>query len=130
MKRSIWTIHLAICLAIVLTVPVLAEGPKVSKRVVGEAMDGTSVVVIRVTATDGAIYGIDIKDASGSISDIVAPKGWVGITSGTRVIFRTGGQPIRTGTSTSFRLVTTNKDASLSVSFRNERSTVGDAKSL
>jgi len=129
MKRSIWTIHLAICLAIVLTVPALAAGPNVTKSVAGEG-DGSAVVVIRVTATDGAIYGVNIKDASGSINDIIAPKGWVGISSGKDVIFRTGGQPIRTGTSTSFRLVTTNKDASLSVSFRDERSTVGDTKSL
>ena len=129
MKRSFWTIHLAICLAIVLTVPALAAGPNVSKRVSSVA-DGSAVVVVNVTATDGPIYGVTIKQASGSIKDIVAPKGWVGISSGKNVIFRTGGQPIQTGTSASFRLVTTNRDASLSVSFRDERSTVGDSKSL
>ena len=130
MKRSIWTIHLAVCLALALTIPALAAGPSVTKSVIGESVDGTAVVVIKVTATDGAIYGIDIKDASGSINDIIAPKGWVGITSGKKVIFRTGGKPIRSGASTSFRLVTTNKHAPLSVSFRNERSSVGDPKSL
>ena len=129
MKRSVWTLTAVVCLVVLVALPVLAAGPNVSKRVLGEG-DGKAVVLLRVTASGQDIYGVNIKDASGSISDIVAPKGWVGITSGDDVIFRTGGKPIKAGSSMSFRIVTSNKDGALSVSFRDNRSAVGESKSL
>jgi hypothetical protein len=129
MKRSTWTITIAAALAVMIAIPALAAGPNVSKRVLGEA-DGTAVVLISVTATDQTIYAVTIKDASASIKDIIAPKGWVGITSGSDVLFRTGSKPIKAGTSTSFRIYTTNSGASLTLSFKDDLTTVGESKTL
>lgn len=128
MKRSLWTLTIT-ALAVLIALPVLAAGPNATKSVQGSE-DGTAVVLIRVTASGAAVYGVTIKDASGSIKDIVAPKGWVGISSGTDVIFRTGEKPIRSGESLTFRLHTTNEDGSLSVSFRDDTSPLGDGTSL
>jgi hypothetical protein len=83
-----------------------------------------------VTAANQDIYGITIKDASGSIGDIAAPKGWVGISSGRDVIFRTGGSPIKAGSSLSFRLLTSNQDGELTVSFRDSKTLIGKSKTL
>jgi hypothetical protein len=128
MKRSIWTLAIAIT-AVWIALPVLAAEPSATKSVLGSE-DGTSVVVIRVTAAGQSVYGVTIKDTSGSIKDIVAPKGWVGITDGTDIIFRTGDKPIRAGSSLTFRLHTTNEDGALSVSFRDQDSPVGSGKTL
>lgn len=129
MKRSVWTIAIVALVGAALVAPVLAAGPNVSKSVLGED-GGKAVVVVRVTATNQDIYGVTVKDASGSIVDIIAPKGWVGISSGRDVIFRTGGSPIKAGTSVSFRLYTSNEDGELTVSFRDKRSLVGSSKTL
>lgn len=128
MKRSLWTLTLA-ALVVLLALPVLAAGPRATKSVQG-GEDGTTVLLIRVTAANHALYGVTIKDASGSVKDIVAPKGWVGISSGTDVIFRTGEKPIRAGSSLTFRLHTTNEDGSLSISFKDETSPVGSGLTL
>jgi hypothetical protein len=128
MKRSLWTLTAAV-IVVMIALPVLAADPTASKGVVGSE-DGKSVVVINVTASNQSIYAVTIKDASGSIKDIVAPKGWVGICSGTDVLFRTGEKPIRPGTTLAFRLVTTNETGALSVSFKDENSPVGSAKTL
>lgn len=129
MKRSIWTLILTVAAAALVALPVFAAGPTASKNVLGNE-DGTSVVLIRVTAGGESVYGITIKDASGSIKDIVAPKGWVGISSGSDVIFRTGEKPIRAGNSLTFRLHTTNEDGALSITFRDEDSPIGSGKTL
>jgi len=128
MKRSLWTLTLTALVALI-ALPVLAAGPNATKSV-GGSEDGISVVEIRVTASGQAVYGINIKDASGSIKDIVAPEGWVGISSGSDVIFRTGEKPIRSGSSLIFRLHTTNGGASLSVSFRDKDNPIGSAATL
>ncbi len=128
MKRSLWTLTVA-AVAIIIAIPALAAGPNATKSVKGSD-DGVSVVLIRVTASGDAVYGVTIKDASGSIKDIVAPRGWVGISSGTDVIFRTGEKPIKSGNSLTFRLHTTNEDGSLSISFRDDTSPIGDSTSL
>lgn len=128
MKRSFWTLAIAIT-AVWIALPVLAAEPSATKSVLGSE-DGTTVVVIRVTAAGQSVYGVTIKDDSGSIKDIVAPKGWVGITDGTDIIFRTGDKPIRAGSSLTFRLHTTNEDGALSVSFRDLDSPVGSGKTL
>jgi hypothetical protein len=129
MKRSLWTLTLTAVVAVLVALPVLAASPNATKSVQGSE-DGTAVVLIRVTAANQTVYGVTIKDASGSIKDIVAPKGWVGISSGTDVIFRTGEKPIRAGSSLTFRLHTTNEDGELSVSFRDENSPIGSGKTL
>jgi hypothetical protein len=128
MKRSLWTLTVA-AVAIIIAIPALAAGPHATKSV-QSSDDGIAVVLIRVTASGDAVYGITIKDASGSIKDIVAPKGWVGISDGADVIFRTGEKPIRSGNSLTFRLHTTNEDGSLSVSFRDITSPIGVSTSL
>lgn len=129
MKRSLRTVVIAITLGVVIALPVLAAGPGVTKNVLGSE-NGTSVVLLRVTASNRAIYGVTVKDASGSISDIVAPKGWVGISSGSDVLFRTDSNPIGAGKSLSFRLYTTNDDGELTVHFKDADSTIGSGKTL
>ena len=128
MKRSFRTLALTILVALI-ALPVLAAGPNASKSV-GGSEDGTAVVDIRVTAAGQSVYGVTIKDASGSIKDIAAPEGWVGITDGADVIFRTGEKPIRAGGSLTFRLHTTNEGGSLSISFRDKVSPIGSTQSL
>jgi hypothetical protein len=116
-------------LVALIALPVLAAGPKATKSV-GGSEDGTAVVDVRVTAAGESVYGVTIKDASGSIKDIAAPEGWVGISSGSDVIFRTGEKPIRAGSSLTFRLLTTNEGGSLSISFRDKKSPIGSTQSL
>ncbi len=128
MKRSLWTLTL-IAVVVLVALPGMAATPAVTKSIAGSD-DGSAVVVVRVTAANESVYGVTIKDASGSIEDIVAPKGWVGISSGSDVIFRTGDKPIRAGSSLSFRLITSNEDAGLSVSFRNMDNTIGSGRTL
>jgi hypothetical protein len=118
-----------IALVAVAATPVLAAGPNVTKSVLADD-GGNAVVVVRVSATSDDIYGVTIKDASASIGDIVAPKGWVGISSGSDVMFRTDDSPIRAGSSAAFRLTTTNAGGNLSVSFRDNRSAVGSSTTL
>jgi hypothetical protein len=129
MKRSVWTITLIALLTAGVAAPALAADPAASKSVLGED-GGKAVVVVNVTARGQDIYGVTIKDASGSIADIIAPKGWVGISSGRDVIFRTGGSPIKAGSSASFRLYTSNEDAELTVTFRDKKSLIGARKTL
>jgi len=129
MKRSVGIFALVAIVATALALPVLAAGPNVTKSVLGDD-GGNAVVVVRVAATSDDIYGVTIKDASASIGDIVAPKGWVGISSGRDVIFRTDDSPIKAGSSAAFRLTTTNAGAELSVSFRDSKSLIGQSKTL
>ncbi|MCK5620376.1 MAG: hypothetical protein KAJ17_13295 [Candidatus Krumholzibacteria bacterium] len=128
MKRSLWTLTTLVVVALV-ALPVLAANPNATKSVAGSE-DGTSVLVIRVTASSQSIYGVTIKDASGSITDIGAPKGWVGISWGTDVIFRTDEKPIRAGSSLTFKVHTTNEDGELSISFRDKDSPIGSGKTF
>lgn len=128
MQRSLRTLTLT-TLVVLLALPVLAANPNASKKVAGSE-DGTALVEIRVTAVGQSVYGVTIKDASGSIEDIIAPKGWVGISSGDHVIFRTGEKPIRSGNSMTFRLFTTNEGGSLSVSYRDDKGPIGSAQNL
>jgi len=116
-------------LVALIALPVLAAGPNASKSV-GSSEDGMAVVDINVTAAGQSVYGVTIKDASGSIKDLAAPEGWVGITDGADVIFRTGEKPIQAGGSLTFRLHTTNEGGSLSISFRDKVSPIGSTQSL
>jgi hypothetical protein len=118
-----------IAAVVLIAVPALAASPTATKTVTSSG-EVVSVVVVRVTASSESVYGVTIKDESGSIKDIVAPKGWVGISSGTDVIFRTGSKPIRAGSSMTFRLVTSNEAGELSITFRDEDSLIGGGKTL
>lgn len=123
MKRSLWTLTL-IVVAVLVAMPVLAAGPTVSRSVSGSE-DGVSLVELRITASGESVFAVKIKDESGSIKDILAPKGWVGISSGSDVLFRTGSKPIRSGSSLIFRLKTTNETGGLSFSFHDEDGVIG-----
>jgi hypothetical protein len=129
MFRTLFTIVVAAALAALLTGSVLAAEPAVSKRVMTED-DGTAVLVVEVRAASEAIYGITVLDESASISDIVAPKGWSGISSGDRVVFATVDKPVEAGGSVVFRLVTTNKSAPLRFSFRDAKSLIYSGQTI
>jgi len=130
MKRSRISILLGLLAAVALVgASTVAAAPSASKRVLGETQ-GTAVLLIQVTATDGDIYGVNIEDASGSVVDVIVPKGWVGITSGGKTIFRTSEKPIRAGSRLAFRVVTVSKDAALTVSFRDAETAVGSPQTL
>ncbi|MDH3217144.1 MAG: hypothetical protein OEN01_12800 [Candidatus Krumholzibacteria bacterium] len=129
MTRFNRTVLLAGSLCVLVALSALAQGPSVTKSVLGSD-DGSSVVLVRVTARDQAVYGVTITDATGSVEDIVAPEGWAGITSGDLVLFRTVDTPIPSGRSLSFRIVTTNAQADMGISFRGKKSAFGSSKKI
>ncbi len=104
---------------VLMGLPVFSASPNVSKSVL-VSDDGSSVIVVRVTASGQSIYGITITDNSGSVQDIVSPKGWSGVASEGQIVFATVDQPIAAGSSKSFHIVTTNANAGLSIIFRDE----------
>ena len=122
MFRVLSALVVAAAFAGIVAGPALSAEPAVSKRVLTED-DGTSVLIVEVKAAGQPIYGITVVDASASVTDLVAPKGWSGISSGDRVVLSTVDKPVESGGSVVFRLVTTNKEAPLRFTFR-------DAKSL
>lgn len=124
MTRFNRTFLLAGLLCVLMALPALAADPKVSKSIL-TTDDGSSVVVLRVSAADKAVYGVTISDGSASVEDIVAPDGWVGIATDDMVMFRTTDKPIKSGGSVSFRIVTKNSDATLGVTFRDKRNQFG-----
>jgi hypothetical protein len=125
MTRISLTITILVAMVVMAAVPAMAADPVVSKKVLTEA-DGTSVVIISISAKDRAIYGITVKDASGSIEDIVAPNGWAALSAGDVASFRTVDTPIASGKSLAFRVVTTNKDADFGITFRDAKSSFGN----
>jgi hypothetical protein len=123
-------IILAVCaLAAVIALPAAAADPVVAKRVITEA-DGVTVLKISVSAANQSIYGITLADETGSIADIWVPKGWVGISSGDRVIFRAGDDPISSGETVAFRIVTTNGSAPLDITFRGQKTPIHAKQTL
>lgn len=122
--RFTLTMLVLVTLGMTLAAPATAADPQASKRVMTDA-DGSSVVLVNVVATSREIYAISINDASSSIEDIVAPNGWVGISSGDRVLFRTGDSPITPGKSVTFRIVTKNSTASLGIVFSDAKTAFG-----
>ena len=129
MTRFNRTILLAGLVCVLIALPALAADPKVTKSV-QSAGDGSSVVVLRVSAADRNVYGITISDGSASVEDIIAPEGWVGIATDDMVMFRTVDSPIPSGRSLSFRIVTKNSDAALGVTFHDKRTTIGSKKDV
>jgi hypothetical protein len=114
MKKLCMALAIGAVAGLFLGLPVFSAGPTVTKRV-AVADDASSVVVVRVTASGSSIYSIAITDESGSVEDIVSPKGWSGVASEGHIVFATVDHPIASGSSKSFRIVTTNADAGLSV---------------
>ncbi len=123
MYRSLCAVIVVVAFASLAAAPALAAEPVVSKRVMTED-DGTAVLVVEVRAADHAIYGVTLLDESASVTDVVAPKGWAGITSGDRVVFATVDTPVGAGERVVFRVVTSNKTAPLAVTFRDAKSMI------
>ena len=123
MTRFNRTLFLTSILCVLLALPAMAA-PKASKSVL-TSDDGTTVVVLSVSASGKAVYGVTVSDASASVEDIIAPEGWVGIATDDMILFRTVDTPIASGKSMSFRIVTKNADATLGVTFRDKKTTFG-----
>jgi hypothetical protein len=129
MIRYISTLVLVAGLVAVSAAPLSAAEPVVSKSVMTED-NGTTVLVVEVRAAARAIYGVTLVDDTGSVTDIVAPKGWAGISSGDRVLFSTVDKPVEAGQSVVFRVVTTNKAAPLRVTFRDAKSLIHSGQTI
>lgn len=124
MKRS----HLFILALLVLAAtPAWADGPTAAKAVTGSE-DGVSTLAITVTSKTSDVYGVTIKGAR--VEDIRAPKGWVGISSGSSAVFRTDENPVKSGSTLAFKVMTTEPSASLTVSFRGKEDAVGQPVTL
>jgi len=128
MKKSIRSFMLAAAVVFA-AVSVLAAGPSVRKSVSVSA-DGVSVIVLKVTGASRDVYTLAIDDPSGSIQDIVAPKGWCGIADGSRIVFHTSNKPIRQAKSVYFRIVSSNKDAQFDIGFKDAKALIATKKSI
>ena len=129
MKKNLLASSIAILALLLMTVSAFAAGPSVQKSVLaGE--DGTSVILLRVSAGSSTIYGVTIEDESGSIDDVIAPKGWCSIASDSKAVFRTGDKPIKSGSTLSVRIVTTSENATLGVIFKDAKTQVGSKKTI
>lgn len=124
MKRSL---ILMVLIGAIAVAPVWAAGPKATKTV-GGSEEGVTTVSVTVSSDTDAIYGVLIKGAQ--VEDIRAPKGWVGVSSGTSALFRTGNNPVKSGNALAFRVLTTDSGASLTVSFHGKEDPVGSALTL
>jgi hypothetical protein len=117
MKRSI-LILLALFVA---AAPAWAAGPTASKAVKAES-DGITTLAVNVTSAE-EVYAVTITGAA--IDDVRAPKGWVGVASGNHVMFMTGENPVKSGNTLAFKIMTTEPSAALKVSFRGKDDPIG-----
>ena len=129
MSRILSTLVVAAALITLFAGAGLCAEPTVSKSVATED-DGTVVLIVEVRASNQPIYGITVVDASASVTDLVAPKGWAGISSGDRVVLSTVDKPVEAGGSVVFRLVTTNKAAPLRFTFRDAKSLIHTGQTI
>jgi hypothetical protein len=122
MKRS-----LLILLALfVVAAPAWAADPTATKAVKAES-DGVTTLLVTVSSGEG-VYAVTISGAA--IDDLRAPKGWVGVASGNHVMFITDENPVRSGNSLAFKILTTEPSASLKVSFRGKEDPIGSPVSI
>ena len=117
MKRSI-LILLALFVA---AAPAWAAGPTASKAVKAES-DGITTLAVNVTSSE-EVFAVTITGAA--IDDVRAPKGWVGVASGNHVMFMTGENPVKSGNTLAFKIMTTEPSAALKVSFRGKEDAIG-----
>ena len=120
---------LAVALCVVLAIPALAADPIVTKRVLTSDTGG-SVIILSVFGTGRDVYGMTINCRGGAIEDIYAPQGWAGVCGGDKAVFLTSEEPVTTGTSVAFRIITTDRRADLDVTFRDQKSQIGERKRL
>ncbi|HEX5132610.1 MAG TPA: hypothetical protein VFX92_08990 [Candidatus Krumholzibacteria bacterium] len=125
MKRSMFI--MAVLLGVVMSATAWAENPTAAKAVSGQD-EGMTTIAITVSSNTDDVYAVIIKGAR--VEDIRAPKGWVGISSGTSAMFRTGDNPVRKGNATSFKVVTSEPSAGLTVSFRGKDDPIGSPVNL
>ena len=125
MKRF-YLLSLLLVVAVV-AAPAFAAGPSATKAVTSEA-DGISTLAVTVSSADDEVFAVTISGAN--LDDIRAPKGWVGVASGNHVVFRTGENPVKSGNSLRFRLLTTEPSASLTVSFQGKDEPIGQPMNL
>lgn len=129
MKKNLLASSIAILTLLILAVPAFAAGPSIHKSVLaGE--DGTSVILLRISAGSSAIYGITVEDESGSIDDVIAPKGWCSIASDSKALFRTGDKPIKSGATLSLRIVSTSENVTFGVTFKDAKTQIGSKKTI
>jgi hypothetical protein len=124
MKRSYLFVLVLLVLA---AAPAWADSPTAAKALTGSE-DGVSTLAITVTSKSNDVYVVSIKGAR--VEDIRAPKGWVGISSGSRAVFRTGENPVKSGNSLAFKIMTTEPAADLTVSFRGKDDAIGKPVTL
>ncbi len=117
MKRSILIL---LALFVVAAAPAWAA-PKASKAVKAES-DGITTLAVNVTSSE-EVYAVIITGAA--IDDVRAPRGWVGVASGNHVMFMTGENPVKAGTTIAFKIMTTEPSAALKVSFRGKEDPIG-----
>jgi len=117
-----------VAIAFIATAPAGAE-PTATKKLVKQEND-SSVLAIEVTASGKTVYSVTITDDTGSIIDVKAPKGWVGITSGERTLFRSNEKPIESGQKVVFKVVTTDSSAPLGVTYRGAKKPIGGKQTI
>ena len=129
MKRIAPAPALMVTLTVGFGLAAAADDPVVSKRALMETDEGT-VIVLTVSGSDRAVYGMTITDASASIEDIVAPDGWAGVAGEDKVVFRTVDKPVTSGSSVAFRIVTRNAAATYEIVFSDAKTRFGAKKTL
>ena len=122
MKRSI----LMLIALFVAAAPAWAAAPKATKAVKAES-EGVTTLAVTVSS-DEEVYAVTISGAA--IDDVRAPKGWVGVASGNHVMFMTDENPVTSGRSLAFKILTTEPGASIKVSFRGKEDPIGSPVSL
>lgn len=120
---------LALALCVALAMPALAADPIVTKRVVTNETGG-SVIILSVFGTGRDVYGMTITCRGSEIDDIFAPYGWAGVCGGDKAVFATGDEPVSSGQSMNFRIVTTDRRADVDVTFRDLKSQIGERQRL
>jgi copper(I)-binding protein len=112
MKRSL----LILFLLVVAAAPAFAA-PSATKAVKAES-DGVTTLAVNVTSDD-EVYAVIITGAA--IDDVRAPHGWVGVASGNHVMFMTGDNPVKAGSTVAFKIADDGPSAALRSSLRGSK---------
>jgi hypothetical protein len=80
------------------------------KKYVTPMEGGNFLIKIRVTASEGSVYALQLIDPKSSIVDVYAPKGWCVVTDGGDYLARTGAAPIEAGKSVEFLIYSSTED--------------------
>jgi hypothetical protein len=123
------SLTLSILMVAALAASLPAAGPRAAQRVLASQGD-LQVVEVRVSGGGRSVYGIDLVARSGAIDDVVAPKGWVAIASGDRLVLRTQRKPLKPGQVLRFRVITTGGEPRFVLRYRDGKTLFGPAESL